>query len=307
MRFGVSLPHFGPAATPELVQAYCEAAERLGFDTVWVADHVIFPRKVASAHEFGEPIPTGGNPWPFLEPMVTMSWVAGITKNVKIGSHVCVLPLRNPVLNAKMLATLDVVSGGRLLYGAGVGWMAEEAAAMQVPWDDRGRRSDEHLQILITLWTSDDPHFEGNYYRIADVDFFPKPVQKPHPPLLIGGLSGAALRRVARFGDGWLATALEPEPLQQAFAQIRGYAREYGRDPDALSLWTSASLVVSDQPLSQKPGQLSGTPDQIRQSLSEIAAAGVQELCLNPRGRRDGTWKGHLERFAQEIMPDFKG
>src|SRR5260221_183921 len=112
MRFGVSLPHFGPATTPELVRDFAQTAEALGYDTVWVADHVIFPRRVGSAHEFGEPIPTGGNPTPFYESLVTMSWVAGFTQRVRIGSHVCVLTLRNPVLNAKMLATLDVLSGG---------------------------------------------------------------------------------------------------------------------------------------------------------------------------------------------------
>ena len=233
MEFGVHLPHVGPFATPEAVAGVAREAEQLGYHSVWVSDHIITPRKIDS------PYPGGRYPvqpeWPYLEPVSTLLYATAVTQRVRLGTSVIVITQRQPVLLAKQLATLDVLSGGRLIFGAGAGWMREEFKALNVPFAHHGPRMTEYLEVIRRCWTLDDPTFHGRFYELDDVGFYPKPVQKPHPPIWVGGWADGALRRVARYGDAWHAGG-PPEALRTGYDRVRQLALEDGRNPDDIAL-----------------------------------------------------------------------
>ena len=227
------LPHVGPLATPEAIAGVARKAEQLGYHSVWVSDHIITPRKMES------PYPGGRYPvepeWPYLEAVATLLYAAAVTQRVRLGTSVIVITQRQPVLLAKQLATLDVLSGGRLIFGAGAGWMKEEFQALNVPFANHGPRMAEYLEVILRCWTLDDPTFHGRFYDLEDVGVYPKPVQTPHPPIWIGGWVDGALRRAARYGDAWHAGG-PPDVLAERFARLKQFAREYGRDPDDIPL-----------------------------------------------------------------------
>ena len=199
--FGCSLPSRGAMASPDNLRSLAQRAEDLSFDHVWVSDHIIIPHEVSSFYPYAA---DGVAPFQrdntYFEPLAALNFLAGCTTRVKLGTHVLILPYRNPVLTAKILATLDVLSGGRLILGAGVGWMEEEFQAMGLDtYAQRGEVTDEYIQIFKELWTSDDPEFHGKHYDISGAGFLPKPVQKPHPPIWIGGHTNPAIRRRRRW------------------------------------------------------------------------------------------------------------
>lgn len=205
MEIGLVLPHSGPNASPSFIRDFAQTAEGCGVARLWGVDHVVLPRHTDSLYPLGrQPTPVADN-WlsdnlaPNFELVTTLSWVAGLTTTIGLGSSVAVLPLRNPILNARQLASLDAFSQGRLMYGIGVGWLREEATAMAMPWNRRAARSEEHIAVLRTLWCSTDSHveFHGQYYDFAPMDPRPQPTQRPIP-ILVGGHSPAALDRAAR-------------------------------------------------------------------------------------------------------------
>jgi len=254
MEVGLHLPQVGPLATREGLTTIAQLAEERDFDSLWVSDHVIIPRKLASKYPYS---PDGSFPIPpdipFLEPLAALLFVAGVTTKAKLGTTILVVPMRNPVITAKQLASLDVLSNGRLILGAGAGWMAEEFEMLEVPFEHRGARLDDYLQVIRALWTEDNPSFSGRYYQIEDVGFSPKPVQKPHPPIWIGGHSKPALHRTGRFADAWHAAYMGPELLKQQFAEVREHAEKAGRDPNSIQLTVRTRLPLNhlDQALAQ--------------------------------------------------------
>lgn len=245
MEYGIQLPHVGPFATPEAITVVSRKAEELGYHSIWVSDHIITPRKIDS------PYPGGRYPvqpeWPFLEPVSTLLYAAAVTQRVRLGTSVLVITQRQPVLLAKQLATLDVLSGGRLIFGAGAGWMKEEFQALNVPFANHGPRMAEYLEVIRRCWTEDDPSFEGRYYQLGDVGFYPKPTQKPHPPIWVGGWADGALRRVAEYGDAWHAAGT-PEMLREGYAKVKRYAKEYGRDPESIALTLRGDGIGGGEP-----------------------------------------------------------
>ena len=220
MQFGVHLPHIGPWHDGDTLRRFALAVEEMGYDSVWVSDHIVFPLGYESRYPYAEggqfPLPPVV---PWLEPVTTLTFVAGATSRVKLGTSILVLPYRNPVLNAKQLGNLQTVSGGRLIVGAGAGWMREEAEALGMPWDERGARTDEHIQVLRALWTEEDPKFEGRFYRVTGLRCEPRPAMPP--PVWVGGHEPPALRRAARLGDGWHAYRLTPDELARAGGRCR--------------------------------------------------------------------------------------
>ena len=245
MEFGIHLPHVGPFATPEAISGVARKAEELGYHSLWVSDHIITPRKIDSPYPGGR---YAVQPeWPFLEPVSTLLFAAATTKRVRLGTSVLVITQRQPLVLAKQLATLDVLSGGRLIFGAGAGWMKEEFEALNVPFANHGPRMAEYLEVIRRCWTEDDPSFDGRYYKLGDVGFYPKPVQKPHPPIWVGGFADGALRRVARYGDAWHAGGT-PEMLSQGYAKVKQYAKEYGRDPDSIALTLRGDGIGRGEP-----------------------------------------------------------
>jgi len=257
VRFGTTLPQFGPFAAGADVAARIErvarAADELGYDVVWTAEHLIFP------YEIRTPYPYGGRfPFPVTDPMLevvsTLSYVAALTRRVRLSCSVMILPYRHPVVLAKELATLDVLSGGRLVVGVASGWLAEEFAMLGVPFAERGRRMDEYLAVLRALWTEDRVTFHGRFVQLDDAAFFPKPLQRPHPPIWIGGASERAFARIARFGAGWIAAPRpDVDTLSRDIARLRGIAESHGRDPATIEVASGGAARGVDELIARLP------------------------------------------------------
>ncbi|HTG10078.1 MAG TPA: TIGR03619 family F420-dependent LLM class oxidoreductase, partial [Candidatus Eisenbacteria bacterium] len=248
MRYGFYLPTRGQTATPEALETLVARGEALGFSSVVIADHIVFPVTIRSKYPYtvSGAFPGQGDQ---LEQLSLMAFIAGKTRALRLISSVMILPHRNPVVTAKMLATIDVLSGGRVTVGVGVGWMREEFEALGAPdFDRRGAASDEYIRIFKALWTQDPASFHGEFYRFEAIRCLPHPVQKPHPPIWIGGHSKAALRRVARLGDGWHpvganpAAPLRPPELRALLAELHGLTEAEGRDPSTLTISYKAPI-----------------------------------------------------------------
>ncbi|MCH2172464.1 TIGR03619 family F420-dependent LLM class oxidoreductase [Myxococcota bacterium] len=318
MEFGLAIPHTGKFASPEYVRDFCQTADELGYDGLWTVDHPAIPPSSPSAYTLGEEpkvMPDGAvarNLVPNYEMTSTMLFVAGITQRVKLGSSVCVVPLRNPVMNARILATLDIYSGGRLIYGVGVGWLKEEADAMQMPWDRRGARTEEHIALLRKLWMAegDTVSFDGEFYRFPDIHPDPRPFQKPSPPIVIGGHSDIALRRAARIGDGWTAGPMLPERLQALIEKLRGYLDAEGRDPDAFPIYANAGTAITAESgakawkFTAPNGAIGiGDVDALVERFRLFERMGVNHLRVGPSAPDR---KGHLEiveQLATHVLP----
>ena len=307
--FGTSLPSRGEMAGPEQLRNVAQRAEALGYDHVWVSDHIILPKKVDSFYPYAEDgVATFKPDEPYYEPLSALNFIAGCTQRVRLGTHVLIIPYRNPVLTAKILSTLDVLSGGRVILGAGVGWMEEEFQAMGLDtYKERGAVTDEYLQVYKELWTKEDASFDGKYYQISDTGFEPKPVQKPHPPVWIGGHSGPAVRRAAKYGDGWMPIGLrppailEPEELAGKIARLRKLTVEAGRAEDAVALTFSTGVVFNDAAGSSR-AWMQGNPDQIASDLRQYQDLGVSNFIVNFQGGTVPELQENMERFSREVI-----
>ena len=309
MRYGFSLPTRGGCATPEALETIVQRGEALGFHSVMIADHVVFPAAIASKYPYtvsGE-FPGGGDA---LEQLTLVAFVAGRTHRLRLVTSVMILPYRNPVLTAKMLATIDVLSNGRLTVGVGVGWLREEFEALAAPdFERRGAASDEYLRIFKTLWTESPASFAGEFYRFTDLRCLPRPVQKPHPPIWIGGHSAPALRRVARHGDGWhpvganAAVPLRPAELRDSLEQLFRLTEAEGRDPAALTISFKAPVydvsAVTLGGAERRP--FSGTRQQVADDIATYEKLGVSELVFDFRSEHLADTLERMERFAPTI------
>lgn len=257
MQYGAFLPHLGPLAQGDVLnrlKTTAQTAEALGFDSVWVADHIITPKQIASRYPYS---PNGAFPLdpqaPLLEPLSVLSFVAACTHKVRLGTAVLVLPHRNAVVTAKTLATLDVLSAGRLICGVGVGWMEEEFNLLNASFADRGPLSEETIAVMKELWTNENPSFTGRFHQFSEVGCEPRPVQKPHPPIWIGGHTGPALRRVVEYGDGWPAVVFSPQEFAQRVEKLKEKAARAGRDLSEITLCVSPRGKKPDEILDDIP------------------------------------------------------
>ncbi|MBV9581049.1 MAG: LLM class F420-dependent oxidoreductase [Chloroflexi bacterium] len=305
---GCSLPTSGAAADFAALGGLAQAAEDLGFDSVWISDHVVVPHHISSAY----PYTTDGSfpvspSQPYLEPLAALGYLAGMTRRVRLGIAVLILPYRPPLLTAKMIATLDTLSNGRIDLGIGVGWMREEFEALGVSsdvYEHRGSATDEQLHILKSAWTKDVTAYGGRFYHFDAVGAYPHPIQKPHPPIWVGGHTRAALRRTALLGDGWLPIGgrppadLPPEEVRACIARIREQAERAGRNPDALRVCFDATLNFDDD-----GSAFSGSPDHIARQLREYIDVGVDSFVVSFGRRSPLEVESCLRRFAQEVRP----
>jgi probable F420-dependent oxidoreductase len=247
MEIGCHLPTQGTVATRDALLRFTREAERRQMASLWVSDHVIFPRTTTGVYPGGRfPHPPDK---PYLEPVATLAAAAICTTRARIGSSVFILGHRHPVVMAKMLTTIDALSQGRLICGVGVGWWKEELEILGAPFHARGRQADEILRVFKELWTADNPRFDGEFFRFRDVGFAPKPMQKPHPPIWVGGDSLAAFRRVVTLGDGWHATSKTPAELKSSLARLGGVADAAKRAWESITL--SLRFGLSDDLLRQ--------------------------------------------------------
>jgi len=230
MKIGVLAPANSPVATPDYVHALGAAVEERGFHSLWAPEHVVLFDQYASKYPYSEDGRIGGGPdMGPLEPFVALSFLASATKRIRLGTGVLLVPQRNPVYTAKSVASLDWLSGGRVELGVGVGWLREEFASLGVPWERRGDRTRSYLGVMRSLWRDDVSQFKDEFYELAPCRQFPKPVQKPNPPVLFGGESDAALARVAEVGDGWYGFNLTPAAARDRLSQLESRLARAGR------------------------------------------------------------------------------
>ena len=317
MEFGFSMPTRGPLSSPDSLATLAHRGEELGFGFLSVSDHVVIPKTIQSRYpytESGKFMASGE----CLEQLALLSFVAAQTSAARLLTSVMVLPHRAPILAAKMLATIDVLSGGRLTVACGVGWMREEFEVIGAPpYDERGAVGDEYIRAFKELWTSDNPTFEGRYVSFSDISFEPKPVQRPHPPVWVGGESPPALRRAAVLGDGWYPIGNNPrfpvgtvEQLAQALGSIRRHAEDAGRDPSAIDVAYSAGWYDDRQAQTLSSGErrtFTGTPEQVSGDIHAFEQQGVRHLMLGMQARTLPETLERMERFASEVMPLVRG
>jgi probable F420-dependent oxidoreductase len=290
-------------------------ADTLGYSVVSISDHVVLPTHSSAAYPYDQAgaFP-GGAQQSFIEPIPLAAWLLAITRRLRVAISVLVVPYRNPVVTAKHLATIDALSGGRLTVGVGVGWWPEEFEALAAPpFAERGAVTDEYIHLMKTMWTSDDPRFDGKYYRIGDITMFPKPVQKPHPPIWVGGHTEAALRRTAVLGDAWHPIGLRgpvglaPDELAEKVGRIRTLARQAGRDPSAISVAFRGPLDLwpthakSTTPDVSRP--LTGPPAKVVADLRAYQAAGVSTVIFDFPKPDPADMVTLMRRVAREVRP----
>lgn len=292
MKIGVHLPQWGGSATRSGVLDVAQAAEEGGLDSVWVADHIVFPVESESRYPYrpdGVPFAIEDG---FLEALTELAVVSGATSRIGLGSSVLVLPMRDPLTTAKVAATIDVLSGGRLQLAMGAGWWREEFEALGQAFAGRGARMDEQIDILRAAWTSPTFAHEGENYRFAELSCTPLPMQPGGPPLLVGGMNTAALRRAARRGNGWHAVGADLDVLRDGRAKLDEFARSAGRDPGEIVMSTSAGV--------------SADPDRAVARLQALAGIGVEQVVLNfAGGARDLI--DRIAWFAKQVLPALDG
>jgi probable F420-dependent oxidoreductase len=291
---GISLPTQGPMAGPAAIRTIATHAEALGFGSLWVTDHIAMPLRSDSRYPYSA---DGGLPWdpsiPYLDALSALAWVAALTRSVRLGTSVLVLPMRHPLPVAKAVATIDYLSGGRAVLAVGAGWFAEEFALLGQPFHDRGRRLDDAVRLLRACWGADPVRYQGTCYDLPPFAMAPKPPQGSRLPVLAGGEGDVALRRAARVCDGWQPLGLTPEEFRERAGRLAGYAAEHGRA--IADLWLMARIgrgVEITRPLCERyadagartlivdPPYRTLTVDAAQSFLDAVA----RELRLHPAG-----------------------
>tara|TARA_Y100000385_G_scaffold118951_1_gene123805 strand:- start:1124 stop:1981 length:858 start_codon:yes stop_codon:yes gene_type:complete len=227
---------FNEHTSPEYIAAAAAMVEKLGYDSFWVPEHVLFFPEYESKYPYSEDGRIQGDPRSLLDPLTALTYVAANTSKIRLGTGICLVPQRNPVYTAKQVADLDYLSGGRVDFGIGIGWLKEEFNALGVPWTDRAGRTEECIGVMKTLWCDELSSFQGKYFSFEAAYQNPKPVQRPHPPLIFGGESRAALKRVATLGQGWFTFNVTPESLAQGIDILQPLLEEQGRTISDISI-----------------------------------------------------------------------
>ncbi|HJT59253.1 MAG TPA: LLM class F420-dependent oxidoreductase [Ktedonobacteraceae bacterium] len=309
MQFGVFLPISGRATGPDTLMQAAQSAEAQGFDAIWSADRVVTPWHIKTSYPYSENhefiVPPDR---PFLDSLTCLAFLAGSTQKITLGISVLVLPYRHPLYWTRVAVSIEQLSRGRLIMGIGVGWMEEEFAALGVPFKDRGRMTDEQLQILSQLWTQEHANFDGQFYSFQDLAFYPKPIQKPRIPIWVGGEGISAQRRAAKYGDAWFPyyVQITPSELKAGYDNVQRLAIEAGRDPRQVHLTCCRQIEVTHEPVPQDASQLRGTPEQLVAALQAYREIGVDHLALQFMVPRWPERMEQIERFAQEVMPNLR-
>ena len=305
MNIGLSIPRLPDA---EGIRRFSQRAEELGFESVMSGDHILLPTEGTNQYpytadgSFQRPVDE-----PFLETMTMLGFMAACTKTIKLGSTVIILPYRNPVVQAKMFASLDVLSNGRMICGVGVGWLEKEFETLGVPYAERGPMSDEYLEIFRFLLTQPEPEFHGRYFDIEGIQFNPKPVQS-RLPIWVGGHSRAALRRTARFGDCWHTTRQTPDFVAENLPYLREQTERAGRDPESVSISLKRSLHFTDLGANEgrsirTGGVVIATTREVIDDVYYCREAGIDQLTYDFRVEGIDACIEVMEHLAAEVLP----
>ena len=304
IELGFGVPTGGTWATPEALVAVARRAESLGYHSVWTFQRLLYAERPRNQY-YGAP----GGTWPdafrsTLDPIAALTFVAAHTRRVRLGVSVLIMPFYAPVVLAKQLATLDVLSAGRVTVGLGTGWSLDEFDAVGAATSERGARADEFVRCLKAVWGDDPVVFEGRFYRVPVSRIAPKPIQKPHPPVLIGGYSDGAFRRAVTLGDGYTGGNIPLTALAALVARLRDEAARAGRDPAALPIVCRGAYHVTAEPLGHDRRPLWGSVPQVREDIRQYAEAGVTGLFLDPNFQPGGpTLEGVLEQM-EALAPE---
>jgi probable F420-dependent oxidoreductase len=293
MKFGMIIPNNWGLEDPQDVVRVATRAEELGFDSVWVNHHVF---------NVGYVLDRLGSR-PYYDALAVLGYVAALTSRVRLGTSVLVLPYLNPMVLAKTLATLDVMSGGRVTVGVGVGALKAESDALGSGFTTRGAYANESISVMKALWTQEDPTFDGRFHRFSKVKFSPKPLQKPHLPIWIGGWADAALRRVVALGDGWHPNGRSLEELRSRVEQLRSMMSRAGRSMSEIALSVREEMDVLETVVTEPPGPMIGSPDQILASIDGYVALGVSELVLSVSTADVDRIHRAMDAFASRVIP----
>ena len=300
MKIGITIPNNWGVEDPQQVLALGPEAEELGFDSLWVMDHLFNNGYIRERLDDK----------PYYHPLATLTYLSATTKRVVLGTSVLVLPYHNPVELAKYTATLDNMSGGRVTLGVGVGGMTPEFEALGIPMSQRGSLTNESIRIMKELWTNEDPEYRSRRWDIKDVKFSPKPVQKPHIPLWVGGSSPGALKRAATLGDGWHPSGMSPEDFSLGRREVRDLATAAGRDPDSLIMSARIEVQAHGVPSSDRAASRSrldgGDMDQMISGIGAYQTAGVEHMILAVNTGDVSRIREIMQNVAQRVIPHFK-
>jgi probable F420-dependent oxidoreductase len=298
VKLGICLPHYGRPIEPSRLVQLAARAEEVGLDSVWVTDHVIVPRDVSLIYRSD-----------MLDPLAVLPWLAGVTERIALGTSVIVLPYRSPLPVAKLLASVDVLSGGRLIVGVAVGWVEGEFEALGIPFRERGRRTDEAIELFRAVWTQEYPEIKTATHRLSGVKASPMPLQKPRPPILVGGASDAAMRRAARLGDGWHASGMTPAVFRAGALAVANHWKDQGREGQPqLSLRIPILIEGVHRPAVDE--SLLGARHVLRGSLANIArelrqyqSAGCDHVALEVSYSTYPAILDTIDLIAEELRP----
>jgi len=285
MKFGIMFANTGDFAHTQHALALAQAAEDVGIESLWTVEHVIVPKQYDSIYPYNR---KGKLPGDFAsdvpDPVVWMSFIAGATKTIRLATGILILPQRHPLYVAKEFATLDQMSGGRIMMGVGIGWLQEEFAALGLDFSQRVARTEESITALRRLWSTHHASFDGEHFSWSEVASYPKPQQTPGVPIIIGGHVPAAARRAARFGDGFFPGRIDR--LDELISTLREECALIGRNPDDLEITT-------------------GTPDMRLDNIKAMADKGISRLVMPPPGNNANDIRRGLENFAEAVVRHF--
>jgi len=298
MKLGICLPHYGRPIEPSRLIQLATRAEEMGLDSLWVTDHVVVPRDVPLIYRDE-----------MLDPLAVLPWLAGVTERIALGTSVIVLPYRSPLPVAKLLASVDVLSSGRLIVGVAVGWLEGEFAALGVPFRERGRRTDEAIELFRTVWTEEYPELVSAGARLTGMKVSPMPRQRPRPPILVGGASDGALRRAARLGDGWHASSMPPATFRASALAVSNYWKEFKREGEP-ELTLRIPLLIEGAHRPAVDATLLGSRHALRGSLASIArelrqyqSAGCSHVALEVSYSTYPAILDTIDLIAEELRP----
>ena len=308
MQFGLGLPHAGTSAQGQNAIVFAQRAEALGFESLWCGDHLVLPTAGTQQYPY-----TADGSFPrssrvgFIETLTLLAYVASVTSRIRLGSTVIILPYRNPIVQAKMFASLDVLSGGRVICGVGVGWLQKEFEVLGASYQDRGPVSDEYLQIFRLLWTEENPAFHGRFYQFDGIQFWPKPVQSPLP-IWVGGHSKRSIRRALTYGQAWHPTRQTPGFVAEHLPYMRQEAARLGRDPASLTISLKRSLHITDIGVTdavafQSGNALVGPTQAIIDDARRCQDLGIQQLTYDFRTDDVKAQLAMMERLVERVIP----
>jgi probable F420-dependent oxidoreductase len=301
MDFGMCVPHYGKPVDIDRIVGVARQAEELGFASVWVTDHLFVPRTMEIIYRDN-----------MLEPLTLLSHLAAVVSRVRLGTSVIILPYRNPIVVAKMLATIDQLSHGRLIFGAAVGWMEEEFQALKAPFAERGALSDESLRMIRAIWANEVVSHQGSFYQYDNMQASPRPVQQPAPPIWIGGNSARARRRVAELGDGWHTSSLNAAAMAPGCAHLRELWDKHGRQGKPVfsarvdfAIAGVSETVLTYPPRPGRPARmpLHGSVTAIVDQIGAFQELGVEHLVLETSTQSHQSTLATMAAFMQRVRP----